>query len=141
MDSSSMTIATEKHRTRVKEAIDEAPLGHHVVIKPPNRTLDQNALLWELLNQVARRVEWYGRYLRADDWKHIFTASLKQQTAVPGIEQGSMVVLGLSTSKMTKKQFSDLVEIIYAFCAERGVDLEQAPYKYLPGRFDDERVD
>lgn len=87
------------------------------------RTLDQNAMLWPLLRVIAKKVEWYGQYLTPDDWKHIFTAALRGYEAVPGLDRGTMVVLGQSTSKMTKSQFSDLIEIILAFAATHGVEL------------------
>lgn len=87
------------------------------------RSTDQNRLLWPLLERVSEGVEWYGRKLSATDWKHIFSASLRKYEAVPGIDAGTMVVLGQSTSKMTKEQFSDLLELILAFGATNGIDL------------------
>jgi hypothetical protein len=40
---------------------------------------------------------------------------------VPNIEGTGFVALGLSTSRMTKGEMSDLMELIAAFGAERGV--------------------
>jgi len=48
------------------------------------------------------------------------TASLNKQRAVPGID-GGFVVLGTKTSRMTKPEMADLIELMYAFGAERGV--------------------
>lgn len=87
------------------------------------RTLDQNALLWPLLKQIAEGVEWYGQYLSAEDWKTIFTAALRGYEAVPGLDRGTMVVLGQSTSRMSKETFSDLLTLILAFGASHGVEL------------------
>ncbi len=97
--------------------------GHKVQInaKPPTRTLEQNALMWSMLTEISRQVEWYGQRLTAADWKHVLSASLAKQRAVPGIEPGTMVVLGQSTSQMTKAEMSDLIELMNAFGAERGV--------------------
>lgn len=86
----------------------------------PRRTLDQNAKMWPMLNDVAVQVEWYGERLKPEDWKDIFTASLRKQKAVPGID-GGFVVLGMRTSKMKKSEFSELIELIYAFGAEHEV--------------------
>ena len=102
--------------------------GHRlqVTVRKEKRSKDQNALMWTLLEKVANQVEWYGEHLTADDWKNMLTASMKQQKTVPGIN-GGFVVLGASTSKMTKQELSDLVELIYAFGAEKGVSFaEQA---------------
>lgn len=97
-----------------------APDGWIVEIKPPTRTLDQNALLWPLLTELSNQVEWYGHKLTKDEWKSVMTAGLKRDKIVPGID-GGFVVLGMSTSKMDKKTFSDLLDLIYAFGAQHGV--------------------
>lgn len=96
--------------------------GHRltVTIKPETRSDSQNKRLWSMLTDIAEQVEWYGRKLDAESWKHVFTASLKKQEAVPGID-GGFVVLGLSTSKMTKGEMSELQTLMEAFGAERGV--------------------
>ena len=97
-----------------------APEGYVVTLAEPTRTLDQNSLLWPLLTEVSKQVDWYGNKLTADEWKDVFSASLKRQKVVPGLD-GGFVVCGQSTSRMSKREFSDLVELIYAFGAERGV--------------------
>jgi hypothetical protein len=38
---------------------------------------------------------------------------------VPNLEGTGFVALGLSTSKMSKREFSDLLELVNAFAAER----------------------
>lgn len=97
-----------------------APDGYVVEIKPATRTLDQNALLWPLLTELSEQVDWYGQKLTKEEWKDVMTAGLKRSRIVPGID-GGFVVIGLSTSKMDKKTFSELVELIYAFGAQQGV--------------------
>lgn len=91
-----------------------------VVLKRQTRSLDQNSKLWPMLGDVATQVSWYGEYLSKEDWKDIFTASLKKQKVVPGID-GGFVMIGGRTSKMDKQEFSDLIELIYAFGAEHNV--------------------
>lgn len=97
-----------------------APEGYVVTLAEPTRTLDQNSLLWPLLTEVSKQVDWYGNKLTADEWKDVFSAALKKQKVVPGLD-GGFIVCGQSTSRMSKREFSDLVELIYAFGAERGV--------------------
>lgn len=106
----------------VWQQVNKAINGGPVVVKlmREKRTLDQNAKLWAMLTDVSKQVEWYGRMLAEEDWKHVFTAAQYKQDAVPGIE-GGFVVLGKSTSKMTKRPFAELIELIYAFGAERDV--------------------
>jgi len=114
-------LAHAEARRRACEAIQNSPDGYIVKISQPTRTLDQNAALWASLNDVAAQVVWHGRKLDAESWKHIFGAGLKAQDVVPNIDGTGFVVLGVSTSKMTKGEMSDLLDLIHAFGAERGV--------------------
>ena len=84
------------------------------------RSLEQNARMWAMLNDISEQVIWYGRKLSPGDWKHVFTASAIKQEVVPGLD-GGFVVLGYHTSRMCVREMSDLMEIMSAFGAERGV--------------------
>lgn len=108
------------------EAVKTAPDGWVCRVTEGTRTLEQNARMWAMLGDVARQVEWYGVKLSPEDWKHIFTASLKGQRTAPGID-GGLVVLGRSTSKMSKRELSDLMELVSAFGAEHNVEWSDGP--------------
>jgi hypothetical protein len=108
-------------RDYARRKISEAPAEWVVTIQEPTRTTDQNAKLWPMLGDVSRQVEWYGRKLADEDWKNVFTASLRKLDVVPNLDGTGFVALGQSTSKMGKREFSDLIELIYAFGAQHGV--------------------
>ena len=95
--------------------------GMSVTFKEATRSLDQNALLWSRLGEISRQVEWHGQKLSPEDWKSIATASLRQCRFVPGIDPGTVVPLGLRTSDMTKAEMADLLTMLEAFAAERGI--------------------
>ncbi len=97
-----------------------APDGYHVLIKPPTRNLDQNAKLWAMLHDISEQVNWHGNKLTDDEWKDVFSSALKRQRVVPGID-GGFVVCGQRTSTMSKREFSEMIELITAFAAEHGV--------------------
>ena len=118
-------MSHELARQRAIDAVRNAPAGYVIEIREPTRTLDQNALLWPLLTEVSRQVDWYGQKLTEDEWKDVFTAGLRKQKAVPGID-GGFVMVGSKTSRMNKREFSELVELIYAFGADRGVKFQEA---------------
>ena len=89
------------------------------------RSLDQNALMWSVLTDIARQVQWpvdgQMRLLDPEDWKEILSAGLtKHQRVAQGIE-GGFVMLGKRTSKMTIDEMGDLITLCHAFGAERGV--------------------
>lgn len=102
-----------------------APEGHHVRITAPTRSLEQNAKLWALLGDISASVIWHGRKLDAESWKHVFTSSLKRMDVVPNLEGTGFVALGLSTSKMTKKELAELIELIEAFGAQHAVKFRE----------------
>lgn len=108
-------------RARALEAVRAAPDGHVVRITQATRSLEQNALLWSRLNDIAEQVEWYGRKLDAESWKHVFTSSLRKLDVVPNLDGTGFVALGLSTSRMTRAEMTDLIELIHTFGAERAV--------------------
>ena len=101
--------------------------GYVWTYKDEGRTDPQNRRMWAMLRDISRQVEWYGQTLQSEDWKHIFSASVQQQRAVPGLD-GGFVVLGVSTSKQSKKWFNDMFEVIEAFAAEKGVRFTTADH-------------
>jgi NinB protein len=103
-----------------------APIGTRVEFKEGKRTLDQNSLMWARLTEIARQVEWYGQKLSADDWKDVFSASLRKARVVPGLDPGSFVPLGMRTSDMGKEEMGNLLDLMDAFAAERGVVFHEA---------------
>ena len=113
-------LAHDTARRNAEAFCHVAPAGWVVTFAEPNRTLEQNALLWPLLADIAAQVVWYGEKLTDENWKDVFSASLRKQKVVPGID-GGFVVCGQRTSKMGKQEFSDLLELIFAFGANHDV--------------------
>lgn len=96
-----------------------------IEIRKDTRSLAQNRIMWSIMADLARQVEWPvdGRTqkLSPDDWKEIITAGVRKgQRVAAGIE-GGFVMLGARTSSMTKKELADVIECAYAFGAQRGV--------------------
>ena len=91
-----------------------------LTIEQEKRSQEQNALMWSVLTDLSKQVLWHGEKLSKDEYKDLLTAGLKKQRAIPGID-GGFVVLGTSTSKMTKQDMSDLITLAHAFGDEREV--------------------
>lgn len=92
------------------------------MIVSDTRTDDQNRKLWAMLHDVSQQVEWFGQKLTTDDWKLIFLAALNREIRiVPNLENNGFVNLSTSSSRLSKAQFRDLIELILKFGAERGV--------------------
>lgn len=115
-------------RRRAAADIASAPDGYIAVVQEPNRSLDQNAAQWPILQAFADQLQWpiNGKleWLTDEEWKDILTAAFMREQArvAPGLD-GGMVLLGQRTSKFGKKQFSDWLEFLHATAAARDVDL------------------
>ena len=82
-----------------------------------------------MLSEVASQVEWpqgSGMKLSSEDWKLMFLDALGyEMRMVPGIHMRGYVNLGRSSSRLTVKEFTDLIEIIYEFGARNGVKFHE----------------
>jgi hypothetical protein len=85
-----------------------------LTIEEQKRSTEQNALLWSVLTDLSKQVVWHGEKLTKEEYKDLLTAGLKKQRAIPGID-GGFVVLGSSTSKMTKAEMAELITLAHAF--------------------------
>lgn len=100
--------------------LDAAPAGCVVTFRENTRSLEQNNLMWARLTQLSDSVKWDGETLTPNEWKDLLTACLRKQKVVRGIE-GGLVFLGARTSSMTKSEMADLLTLMEAFAAERGL--------------------
>ena len=103
----------------------------NLVIKPETRSTAANRRMWAMLADIARQVDWHGKKLDSEDWKHIFSAALKRTRVCPGID-GGFVVLGQSTSQMTRAEMSEMQTLMEAFGAEHGVRFSTPEYEGEP---------
>lgn len=123
-------LAHDLARRRAVAAVVEAPAGYVIKVEEPRRNLDQNALLWVLLEAFSRQLQWpvngAMQTLTAEEWKDVLSAAFRRESVrvAMGLD-GGMVMLGLRTSKMGKREFAEFIEFIQSVAADRGVELEQ----------------
>ena len=121
-------------RRNAIQAILQAPDGYAVTISEPNRSLEQNAMLWPLLTHWSKQIQWpvdgKMQSLSPEDWKNILTAAFRRETGriASGLD-GGMVLLGARTRDMGKREFSDFLEFIQAAASERGIRLSNPTEK------------
>ncbi len=129
MANPTILLRNEMDRARAIQIIQRVDLDAGMVwsLREEARSDPQNRRMWAMLRDISRQVEWYGQKLKDEDWKHIFSASVEKQRAVPGLD-GGFVVLGVSTRKQSKRWFSDMFEVMEAFAAERGVRFTTADH-------------
>jgi hypothetical protein len=121
-------LSSPKQRFFVADVVAKLTKGWRVEIKPPTRTVPQNALLWAALTDVSEQYEHGGVHLEPEDWKLVFldyfwrlrgaelrlTASLDGKSFVP--------LSGRSSSDLSKEEMSELIDLIHATGAEWGVE-------------------
>lgn len=113
-------------RANAVHAVQTAPDGYSVTIKESNRTLDQNAAQWPILQAFSEQLQWpvNGQMVRMTDeeWKDVLTAAFHRETArlAMGLD-GGVVMLGQRTSQFGKKKFSEWLEFLHSVAAQRGV--------------------
>ena len=106
---------------------DFLQLGAVVIsIGKEGRTAAQNRLMWPLLEDVSNQATLNNEELSASEWKCVMMSSfLKLHKGVePKLRLGlenEIVMLNYSTRDLSKKDFSALIEIIYAAGVMRGV--------------------
>lgn len=112
-------------RAYAKRLIDAAPDYAMVTIKAGDRTLEQNAKMWAMLTDISRAKP-EGRNWPPETWKAAFMSYLGHQVQfVNGLDGSAPFPLGFRSSKMTKGQMSDLIEVIYEYGTRHGVKFEE----------------
>ena len=125
MSKAVVKIQNELDRSKVATWAKNVKAGTVVEFRSQTRSNDQNALMWSLLTQISKQVEWFGKMRSPEDWKDLTTAALRGAEFVPGITPGTIVPLGMRTSQMSAAEISELIESLYAFGAERGVHFRE----------------
>ena len=115
-------VITPRNREQAVEAVRRARPGSVIDIRTGTRSLQSNARAWATLDAIAAHVEWHGQRLTSDDWKAVFSAAVRQQRLVPGLDSG-FVAIGAHTSEFSPSEMSDMITLMEAFAAERGIDI------------------
>ncbi|MQY48235.1 hypothetical protein GAO09_19560 [Rhizobiales bacterium RZME27] len=118
MNRQTVTINGPEDRQRIATWARNVDEGTIVEFRKKTRSHEQSAKMHAMLGEVANQVVWYGTKLKVEDWKNMFTASLRKAQVVPGIDPGTVVPLGIHTSTMTVDEMSNMIEAIYAFGAD-----------------------
>ena len=129
-DKRMFVLAHHEARRRAVAAVAEAPEGWMVTVAPPRRNLDQNALLWVLLTAFSEQLKWPVNgamvQLEPEEWKDVLTAAYRNesQRIAMGLN-GGMVILGMRTSQLSKREFAEFIEFIHSVAVERGVVFDE----------------
>jgi len=104
------------------EKTEQGLAGGAVVITlgREGRSTDQNSKLWPMLTDISKQVDWFGMH-DPETWKDLITGTFRKGKVIPNLDSDGFVITGMRTSKMSKAEFSELIEYIYAYGAEKNV--------------------
>lgn len=120
MAGQTIILYSDTQRRQAKSLIDQAPFNCVVNIKPQKRTVDQNSKLWAMLSDISRAKP-EGRCHTTDVWKAIFMNACGHQVQfVHGLD-GEVFPMGFKSSNLTKAQMIELIEYLYWYGAQHGV--------------------
>lgn len=115
-------IRNEAVRDNALAAVKGAPIDCVVVIQESIRSLEQNRLMWPLLEDISRVVKWAGHLRHPELWKAGFLQLLdKEVTILPSLDDSGILIIYRGSSSLSKSEFSDLIELIYKYGAENEV--------------------
>ena len=110
-------------RQRAVQAVQAAPAGHVVTIKPPTRNLEINAALHAKLTEIADTREWAGKRWDVETWKRLLVAAWSRATGealvmLPALDGAGVDIVFRRTSAMTQAEVRELLTFIECWEAE-----------------------
>ena len=117
---------TEVH-ARAVQAVNDADGDFQVTIGEIKRSNDQSAKFHAICNDIAKCVPWAGVKLDGEAFKRLLVDAWARETGrrqgevVPSLDGSSVVILGIQTRSMPKKDMSELIEFALAWGVENDV--------------------
>lgn len=130
-------LVHDRARANAEAAVRAAQDGYVVEIKPPTRTLEQNAKYHTIFTEISDRCEFMGRAWDVEDWKRLLVDAFakvmrdagtplhEDARVVPSLDGERVVQLGTQTRRFYKSEAGQFIEFLHAFAAEHGVELSQ----------------
>lgn len=121
-----LIIRGEREREKAADWVRRAPPLSRITFKGPKRTIPQNDRFWAVMTVLSEQCLWHGVKLSPADWRLIFLDALDREVRiVPNLDGTGFVNLSRSSSDLSKEDFSSLLEIVNAWAAREGVDLQE----------------
>lgn len=117
-------LVGEKQRQLAKALIDKAPQDAVVTIREASRTLDQSAYMWSLLSDISRAKP-DGRRHTPEVWKSLMMHACGWEVQFEMGLNGQPFPTGYKSSRLTKAEMSDLLEVILEYAARKNVPLSE----------------
>ena len=101
-----------------------------LVIKPATRSTEQNAKFHAMLGEIAKQIEWAGAKRSLDVWKRLLVAAWlrargEHVEVLPALDGKGVDIVFEQTSKLSVPLMAELIEFVYAWGAQAGVEFTQ----------------
>jgi len=128
MEKQRFILISPKVRQNAVQALFAAPDGFTATFAPPTRSSDQNAMFHAICSDIARsKYVYMGRPRTLEEWKVLLVsghtvATKGEVEIIPGLE-GEFVNVRESTSRMSVRRATSLIEYALAWCATHNIPL------------------
>ena len=83
-----------------------------------------------LLGHISKTQEWAGKKRDIETWKRLLTAAWcraigEQVELLPALDGHGVDIVFRRTSQLTRKECADLIEFIFAWAAEHGIEFPE----------------
>ena len=138
-------INTEAERWKLIEWLKTVEIGFWFAYRKKTRSTEQNKRFHAMIRDVADQIQWqdvFGRpkRMKVESWKRFFLAMYargrgEENEVVPNEDGDGFYDLGPPrSSKLSVEEMTDVMELIAAFGAERGVRFKDEPPILQDGR-------
>lgn len=121
MKPAQIIIRGDPDRNLLKRWADRVPVGYSVTFAEKPHSSEQREKFHAMVREVAKSVEYYGKKRTEEAWKALFVAAYEKAEMLPGLDGETIVQIRRSTTTFGVKEYSDLIEIVYAYGAAHGV--------------------
>ncbi len=127
--------STEQAKTSIRHNWDKITkaldAGNILVmeIKLASKSREQEEKYHAMINDIAKQAKHLGAKWSSEDWKRLLVDQFLREEAniqgkiIPNLDGTGIVQLGFQTRKFTKEQASEFVEWLYAWSAEKEINL------------------
>ena len=106
--------------TKIMRGLETGAVAIDVYRPEERRTIPQNSKQWPMLTDISQQLTWCNEPLTPDEWKILLCNEFRPQKLMPGIS-GGFVAFNFRTSKASKAEMCDVIEIYYAYGSQNGV--------------------
>lgn len=119
-------LVKAEHYRDCAAAVLSAEKFSRVEIKGKRRTMAQNAKFWAMMGELSEGQTYHNRILTPHRWAKLFMDALNREAdLVPNLDGSGFVDIGMSTSDLEVRDFSDLIEVVYAWASSHGIGFKE----------------